>query len=202
MQVIAQSVRKARVLALAAAALAAAGMAGCETTVPRSGFPELAYDHLAPLSLGVGRVDVVHEYRSPAELPNVEHLFPISPAETAERWARDRLRPVGGPGQVRATIVRASVVEVPLERRGGIRGTFTTEQSERYDAELEVRLDLEAEGATASVSSRAERRRTVPENISLADREKVWFEMTEAMMNDINASLERQIRDNFGPWLR
>jgi hypothetical protein len=201
MQVIAQSVRKARVLALAAA-LAAAGMAGCDTTVPRAHFPELAYDHLAPMSLAVGQVEVVQEYRPPAAPPNVEHLFPIPPAETAERWVRDRVKAVGGPGQVRAVIVTASVVEVPLERRGGIRGAFTTEQSERYDAELEVRLDLESGGATASVSSRAERRRTVPENISLADREKVWFEMTEAMMNDINASLERQIRENFGPWLR
>ena len=54
----------------------------------------------------------------------------------------------------------------------------------------------------ASVTSRAERSRTVAENISIQDREKVWFEMTEAMMNDLNASLDRQIRKNFAPYLR
>jgi hypothetical protein len=52
------------------------------------------------------------------------------------------------------------------------------------------------------VSSRTSRSRSVPENASLNDREKVWFEMTEAMMNDINGSLERQIREHLGAFLR
>jgi hypothetical protein len=51
------------------------------------------------------------------------------------------------------------------------------------------------------VSSRAQRSRTVPEDVTLNDREKVWFEMTEALMNDLNASLERQIYYNMGDFV-
>ena len=50
--------------------------------------------------------------------------------------------------------------------------------------------------------SRAERSRTVAEDVSLIDREKVWFEMTEAMMNDLNASLQRQINEHLRAFVR
>lgn len=178
-------------------------LAGCETQVPRSQFPELAYSQLPPINLNVARVEVVQQYHPPGKKPNVEHLFPVVPALAAERWAHDRLKAVGADGMARVTIVYAGVVEVPLKRMGGIEGAFTKEQSERYDGAIEVKIDiLTGDGRqAASVSTRAERRRTVPEDITLLGREKVWFEMTEAMMNDLNASLERQIKDNFGNWL-
>jgi hypothetical protein len=54
----------------------------------------------------------------------------------------------------------------------------------------------------AYVTSQATKSRSVPENITLADREKTWFRMTESMMNELNLSLERQIMEHFKPWLR
>ena len=191
-------------------ALAVTALAGCETPVRAPDFPQLTYAHLAPFRLAVGRVEVVVDYTSPAKAPNVEHLFPVHPAAAAERWAHDRLRAagptlgVGGGGLVRATVVNAAVVEVPLKRTTGLRGAFTIDQSERYDGLIEMRIELTAADGRhrASVTSRAERSRTVAENISIQDREKVWFEMTGAMMNDLNASLDRQIRKNFAAFLR
>jgi hypothetical protein len=191
-----------RLPALAAATAALLALGACETTVPRSGFPEIGFAHLPPINVAVGRVDVVRAYAPPSKAPNVDHMFPVTPAATAERWARDRLKAVGGPGVLRAVIVNAAVVEVPLKQSGGLKGAFTTEQSERYDGEIEIRLEIETPGATANVTSRAQRRRTVPENISLADREKIWFQMVEAMMIDLNESLERQARKNFAGWIR
>ena len=52
------------------------------------------------------------------------------------------------------------------------------------------------------VLSRAERSRTVAEGVSLNDRERVWFEMTEAMMNDLNTSLQRQINQHLRAFVR
>jgi hypothetical protein len=146
---------------------------------------------------------VVREYASPGVKPNVEHLFPVAPAAAAERWARERLRPVGAEGVAVVKIVQGSVVEVPLPRTQGVRGAFTTDQSERYDAVLEVSIEASrrSDGRRSMVSSRASRSRTVPEDVSLNDREKVWFEMTEALMNDLNAALERQIYDNLGAFV-
>jgi flagellar biosynthesis regulator FlaF len=47
----------------------------------------------------------------------------------------------------------------------------------------------------------ATRARTVAENISLNDRERVWYEMVEQMMADINNELERQVRANLPRFL-
>ena len=182
----------------------AAGLGGCETPVTNTVFPDLTYGHLPPIRLKVARIEVVAAYVSPGARPNVEHLFPVAPAAAAARWLRDRLEATGGRGLVRATVLQGGVVEVPLEKTTGLKGMFTVDQSERYDAVLEVRIRIFREDGSeaAMVTSRAERSRTVAEDITPNAREKIWFAMTEAMLNDLNAQLERQIRTHFTGYLR
>ncbi len=91
-------------------------LAACQTPDPEPAFAELSYAHLGAIPLDVRRIEVVRAYKPPAEKPNVEHLFPVSPLATAERWVNDRLRAAGRAGVARATISRASVIEVPLKR--------------------------------------------------------------------------------------
>ncbi len=194
--------RWARTVGLAAAMCGM--LAACETPDPEPAFAEISYAHLGAIPLDVRRIEVVLAYKPPTKKPNVEHLFPVSPLTTAERWVKDRLRAAGRAGVARATISRASVIEVPLKRTEGVRGVFTKDQTERYDGLIEITIRiLDDDGREkASVMARAERSRTVAEDVSLIDREKVWFEMTEAMMNDLNASLQRQINKHLGAFVR
>jgi hypothetical protein len=186
------------------AGLAVAILASCETTLPLNEFPELRYSHLAPIRLDAVRIELVEQYKSIGARPYVEHEFPHRPATIAARWATDRLKAVGTANVVRVTILKGSVVEVPLARTTGVKGVFTIDQSEQYDGTLAVRIEIIGPGKRqlAYVTSQATVSRSVPEDITLADREKVWFRMTEAMMNDLNLSLERQIRQHFKSWLR
>ncbi len=186
------------------AGLAVAILASCGTTLPLNEFPELRYDHLAPIRLDAVRIELVEQYKSIGARPYVEHEFPHRPATIAARWATDRLKAVGTANVVRVTILKGSVVEVPLARTTGVKGVFTIDQSEQYDGTLAVRIEIIGPGKRqlAYVTSQATVTRSVPEDITLADREKVWFRMTEAMMNDLNLSLERQIRQHFKSWLR
>lgn len=192
-----------RLFTLVAAGLLAA-LTACETTLPPRAFPDLRYNHLSPIRLDAVRVDVVQLYKSTGAKPYVEHEFPTKPAFVAAQWATDRLQASGVNNVVRVSIVNGAVVEVPLKRTTGVTGVFTTDQSERYDGTLEIKIEIIGPQGRqlASVSSQARRSRTVPENITLANREKVWFRMTESMMNDLNLSLERQIRQHFGEWVR
>ena len=194
-----------RLVTRAAIAVAfTAVLSACETNVSAPKYPQLSYSHLPQIQLNVGRIEVVREYIPPRVDPNVDHLFPVKMDDAAERWARDRLRPVGVDGVAKVIVRRASVVEVPLKQSGGVRGALTTEQSERYDAHLDIAIEVEGGPGqgSASVSSEARRSRTVPEDITLNQREKVWFEMSEAMMNDVNVSLETQIRKHLGRFTR
>ena len=189
---------------LIAASLGLAMLAACETAPLPSGFPQLSYAHLQPIELNVAEVKIISEYRSTGVAPNVEHLFPVKPRDAAERWSRERLKPAGQSGIARVTIRRASVVEVPLARSSGLRGVLTTDQAERYDGVIEIAIAiLDGTGRqVGAVVSRAQRSKSVPEDISLYDREKIWFDMVEAMMNDINVSLETQIKRHLRDSLR
>ena len=186
------------------AGLAIAFTVSCETALPPNAFPELRYNHLAPIRLDAVRVEVVQQYKSIGSKPYVEHEFPRRPATLAARWATDRLKAVGTRNIVRVTVLKGSVVEVPLARTDGVKGIFKIDQSEQYDGTLSVRVEIVGPGGRqlAEVTSQAKRSRSVPEDITLAARETVWFRMTEAMMNDLNQSLERQINQHFKSWLR
>jgi hypothetical protein len=179
-------------------------LAGCATEVQRPGFSRISFAHLQPISLNVARIEVENLYVPPATRPNVEHEFPVSPAAVASNWGRDRLRAVGQTGIARVIVRRASVIEVPLKRSTGVKGAFTRDQSERYDAIIDMAVELrDANGdIRVAAESTAKRSRSVSENISLNDREKVWFEMTEAMMSDLNTALENQVRIHMKEWIR
>jgi hypothetical protein len=179
-------------------------VAGCAAEVQKPGFPQISFAHLQPISLNVARVEVENRYVSPAARPNVEHEFPVSPAAVAMNWGRDRLRTAGASGVARVVVRRASVVEVPLKRSEGVKGLFTRDQSERYDAVIDMMAEIrdKAGNVRVTVESTAKRSRTVSENISPIKREKVWFEMTEAMMSDLNMALENQMRIHMKDWIR
>jgi hypothetical protein len=193
-----------RKILMSCIAVLALGLAGCATEVEKPGFPQISFAHLPPIDLAVARVEVENRYLPPAARPNVEHEFPVSPAATALNWGRDRLKAVGSAGVARVIVRRASVVEVPLPRSTGVKGVFTRDQSERYDAVIEMQIEIrDATGEIrVRVESTAKRSRSVSENISLVEREKVWFQMTEAMMADLNTSLENQIRIHMKEWTR
>jgi hypothetical protein len=186
-------------------AILVTALAGCSTTPPPQRFPELTYGHLGVMRLDVERVEIASDYQAPLRPPNVDHLFPTPPERVMRRWAQDRLAANGTPGRyARFVITDAKVTETNLPRSTGITGAFTKDQSQRYDlsmsAAIEIREDrgnFRSGYATASTS----RSRTVREDITINDREKLWFEMLEQAMNELNTELERQIKGNMARFL-
>jgi hypothetical protein len=175
-------------------------LASCQPTPPRIGHPQISYAHLAPISLDVGQIEVATEYQAPLGPPHVDHLAPTPPAEAARRWALDRLRAVGTTGTLRVVIKDASIVEVPLPRTsgGGVRGAMTRDQSERYDGRLVVELVIDQpsrryHGFTGATVARS---MSVPEDVSVAGREDVWFTITQQMLANLNTQLEQGIQNN------
>jgi hypothetical protein len=195
-----------RAIVLASGLAAIALLAGCESPAPaRPVFPELSFAKEPPLTFDAARVEVVNEYVAPLKRPNVEHEMPLRPAAAAERWAKDRVKAAGNSNRsVRVTIKNARVVESELKRATGLRGMFTTDQAQRYDAELEMLIELRDERGfrTDSASAISKRSFTVPEGITINDREKEYFKLVEDMMGDINRELERSIRQHMAKFLR
>ena len=176
----------------------------CVGPVQQSKFPDISFAHLPPIGLNVARIEVENLYVMPTTEPHIEHKLPISLAATATNWGRDRLKAAGKSGVVRVIIRRASFIEVPLKRSPGLKGVFTRDQSQRYDAVIDILIELrDASGKIrVTAESVASRSRSVSEDISLAETEKIWFQMIEELMSDLNKSLVRQINKHMRAWIK
>ena len=91
--------------------------------------------------IDIATIDVVQLFEPPLKPPHVEHEMPIQPHMAVSRWVSDRLKPTGSSGHAKVTIRDASVIEESLKSVGGLRGAFTTEQSERYVGKIEVEIE-------------------------------------------------------------
>lgn len=179
-------------------------VAACTTTVSRPVFKKMAFGHLPPLIFNVGRIEVVDEFKSPLVAPNVEHTFPTSPVVAVKRWVTDRVHADGASGILQITIRDASAIRAELETNQDLEAWFTTEQAERIDARIDVQFQIVGDDGQAGSYAAAEaaRSRTLPEGASLNERDQAYFDLTAALLNDFNASMEQSIRQYLGDYLR
>jgi hypothetical protein len=177
-------------------------LAACAPPVSSTQFPKLTFTHLPSIHLDARTLMVVDDYRS-AGRSDVAQGMPVPPAVVVHQWANDRLVPAGKNGEIVVTITEASVVETTLERTGGVRGFVTTDHSERYDGRLAVKVKIRDTAAQrgGDVFAFASRSRTVAENLTLNERDSVLFEITEAMINDLNLELEKSISQFLRPFV-
>jgi hypothetical protein len=187
--------RSAISLALALLWLAVGSATLCATAAAEGGKPRLALDVL--------KVETATEYQAPRTAPNVDHLFPTPPDEAIRNWVKTEFEAVGRDRLALLVIREASVVEVPLEKAGGIRSWFTVDQSERYDAVVDVQIEIRGDqGREAYASAQVKRSRTVPEDITEDGRRAVWAEMTDDLLNDLGGQLETAMRRFLADYIR
>lgn len=188
------------------AALALVGpLASCQTQAPGARFPQLTYVHLGTFRFDAARVEAASEYVPALRAPNVDHEFPVPPERVLRQWAADRLAANGAPGRYVQFVIRdAKVIETDLKRTPGLRGYFTTDQTQRYDLTLAAAVEVREERANLRAGfaeASSARSRTVREDLTVNERHKIWFEMMEQAMIDLNAELDRQIRTNLARFL-
>lgn len=183
--------------------LAAPLLAAC-TTPPTANFPELTFRHKTPIRLAVGSIEVINEFRMPFSAPNVEHKMPVAPGPAAERWAQDVLQATGGPDKLIMVITDASVTETKLQVKKGLEGAFTTDQTERYEGRISVRLEIRTpENRRRAVAEAfATRSATIPEDATLADRETLWYGLTEKLLNELDTAIRPQVSAHLAEFLR
>ncbi len=187
-----------------AAGFAALALSACQSTQPRPAPRPIDFSNYGPIVLNAGSIDVVDAYR-PGGGVHVEQRSAVPPAQAVRLWASQRLQAAGGPGRVRVTIRDASIVENQLAKTGGVKGYFTNDQAQRYDGRIEVEISGELPGETSfrgMTKAVVTYSITVPENISLADREATFVEITRRMMDDLNARLDAGIRKDLAPMVR
>lgn len=183
------------------AALLALGLASCNTPPDRQQFPEITFQHLQPFRLDVARVSIVDAYQ-PDPANDVGNQFPEAPAAVARQWGQDRLQAVGAQGEAIYTITLAKATQTPLPRSTGITGMTHKDQSDRFDLQITVNLELRAGGKSGAVTAQSARSLTTREDMTLNQREAVLFRLLDIAMKDVNAQMEKLIPRYLGGFLR
>jgi len=193
--------RRATLIGFGAMGLAA--LTGCETTPPPRRFAQITFRHATPIPMRVGSVETRVTWQAPSGNGHIEGEMPINPATTAARWGEDRIRATGGSGRAIVEVREMSVTETKLATASGVRGAFTTDQSERYDMRLVMRVAAEdpSTGATAETTISAQRSQTVLEGLTLAEREDIWYAMIEKLMMDMDAGLTQAVQNEMSAFV-
>ncbi len=188
---------------LVATVIVAVLAASCESPPPRPTFPDIRFSG-TPIRLAVGNIQVENQFKAGFQPPHVEHLFPVPPQRALENWVRDRLVAAGGAARARFTIADASVIETELKKDGGIAGAFTKEPAQRYDATVQATLSIVDDHGVALLTAtvKAARSQSVLEGITPNEREKTWYEMTNALMADFDQQMSVEISGHFGGYFQ
>ncbi len=179
------------------------GLSACASPPTRISFPEITFDHMTPLVMGVSDVTVDDRYVPPRTNPNAEHRIPVSPQRVLNRWAADRIIANGGDATATFVILDASVIEKALDTDGNIAAIFTNEQAMRYEARVEGMLEIKSNDGLSQGETRARASRsiTIPEDASINEREQALFTLIEQLTRDFDARMEHNVRKHLGAWI-
>ena len=168
-------------------------LAGCDTPNLENSLPELTFKHQNIIQLDVERIEIINEFKMPFKFPNVEHLVPISPGASAERWASDILRPTGKSGIAQFVITNGSVIREDLKIQKGIKGIFSLDQSKRFQANVNVRLEIFKDQKKLVARASASRSQTLREDASPNLQSRLWYNLVERLMESFNRQMRNQI---------
>lgn len=154
---------------------------GGEDMPQRTEFPALHYDYLTPLRLNVAAVDVPD---APPPGP-LDAMNPAPPGQTLRRMAMDRIGAGGATGRAAFVVDQASV----------------TQSGESLSGVMAVHLDVLRPdgGRSAFAEARVTRQASLPRRTELPG---ALYDMTRAMMDDMNVELEFQARRSLRDWLQ
>jgi hypothetical protein len=185
-----------------ATALAVIFLSGCNISPPEQATPDLTFEQVAPVFLGVSQIRFVDEYQMPMAAPHVEHFFKSPPGTVVKQLVEKQVRATGTEHVLRVVIEDAAVTEKSLKTTPGVEGIFKVEPAVTYNARMALRFEMIDDAAPDVILGHARvtatRSTTLLEGLSPADRDRAFFTLTEQMMADISRGIQTTVRDTFG----
>jgi hypothetical protein len=146
-------------------------------------FEPLRYNYLPPIQLNVASIAVEQRFVPSGVDPDVSNQDPVPPIEALKAMGKDRLQAFGTANKAVFGILDASLVRQNDE----VTGSFAVSLTILDDNGTQLGF------AEARVQSR--------HNGRIGDIRPVLYDMTKAMMSDMNVEFEYQIRHNLKNYL-
>ena len=191
-----------RPFVVAAAAGVALTLAACATEKPPPKVQPLSFDNLPEIRLDVAELQIIPAYAATKRRPQVDHLFHTPPQDALRNWARAKIKAAGNARRAMVVVRQASVIEVPLRTKKGVRGALTNEPSERYEAVIEVELEIRDDTGkrVGWMTTRVSRQRSVQEGISEPERMVFWQKLTGELVADLARAFDRRVSEHLSKY--
>lgn len=193
-----------RPLVVAAAATVALTLAACATEKPPPKVEPLSFGNLPEIRLDVAELQIIPAYAATKRRPQVEHLFHTLPQDALQNWARAKVMAAGRTNRAMVVVRQASVIEVPLKTKKGVRGALTKEPSERYEAVVEVELEIRDDTGRRIgwMTTRVSRERSVQEGITEPERMVFWQKLTGELVTDLARAFDQRVTEHLAKFRR
>ena len=174
-------------LRLALALVPALFLASCGHEASSPNYPLLRYNYLTPLHLNVASVEIADSW-VPEDSSDVARLSPEPPEDALKQMAHDRLIASGSSGRAVFKVEDASI-----RREGGW-----------LYGHLAVQISITGSGSQPSgfADAAVARNVAVPEDGGDAAMRQTLYDMTKAMMDNMNVEFEYQVRKSLHEWLQ
>ncbi len=146
-------------------------------------FEPLRYNYLPPIQLKVASIAIEQRFIPSGVPPDVSGQDPVPPIEALKAMANDRMLAFGTANKAVFAILDASLTRANDVVTGSM------------DVSLTIVSDTGAQLGFAD--ARVQARHTGP----IDDLQTILYDMTKAMMSNMNVEFEYQIRRNLNNWL-
>ncbi len=157
----------------------------------------ITFQHRAPITLNVAKIELVDRYQPTLRSPHVEHLHKVTPSTVTRTWVGERLRAIGTRGLITLIVEEAGVIEEPVGVSGGFEGLFRNEVDTRLIGVIRARfdhIDVGPPGASHSVEVVAEASAEVLESATLNERDLAYFRLVERLAGEFDRVLTAEIQ--------
>jgi hypothetical protein len=150
---------------------------------PEPVYEPLRYNYLPPIQLNVASIEVQQRFIPSGVAPDVSNQNPVPPIEALKAMANDRLQAFGTANKAVFAILDASLARTNDVVTGSMAVSLTIQDDKGAQLGFaEARVQSHHTGRIGAIRP-------------------VLYDMTKAMMSDMNVEFEYQIRRNLKDWL-
>jgi hypothetical protein len=175
-------------------------LTACSSTSKSAGkpVPEMTFAHVEPIYVNVNAVDIENLYNPDKSENDVSSTFPTPPDIALRRYAEKRIKPSGqSQDRLKFVIEEVQINHSYIEPSGSFSQLLKRGGKDHYDVEMRLGLYKFSPDGTMldqSVFS-LEKDITIPEGLSLAEREMEQLKFLEQLMNDVDQAVTSALRD-------
>ncbi len=163
--------------------------------------PELQRFHVNTMGgereipLAVRAVKVVSDVQQYDRMPHIEKTLPLTPEQALTEWAENRFMAADSSASAEAVITIQTAEMTQQEEKGA---NWYTLDNDAYKLSYRVEFAIEKRGKTLyRYDVDGWESSSLPQRSSLADKEKTWLKMMNAMIRKVNQQITHSIPATF-----